>query len=206
MGQTLTCEALAWHCAFQALIQDFQSYQHSDVCELPHPKACKHNRIQSLSILYCPHPSFGSARLRFFEASAWHLPSPSDSSRLRLTACQWFSPPPAYASSKLRRGTSLPLRVRPVFALRLAEPKLSFAERRLVEVRGVEPLSETAPHELLRVYPAFNLDQSTPTGGLIPKQPFGYTNCGARAESSAASPAELCRSGVAGVCRATSGP
>ena len=113
---------------------------------------------------------------------------------------------PAYAPSVLRRGISLPLRVRLCLALWLAEPKLSFAERRLVEVGGVEPPSETASTKLLRVYPAFDRARGMPAGGLIPKQPFGYTSCGARAESSAASPAELCRGGLAGVCRATSGP
>jgi len=59
----------------------------------------------------------------------------------------------------------------------------------MVEVGGVEPPSETASTKLLRVYPAFNLARSMPTGGLIPKHPFGYTNFGARAESSEASPA-----------------
>ena len=76
----------------------------------------------------------------------------------------------------------------------------------MVEVVGVEPPSETASTKLLRVYPAFDLARGMPTGGLILKQPFGYTNFGARAESSEASPAELCRGGLAGVCRATSGP
>ena len=76
----------------------------------------------------------------------------------------------------------------------------------MVEVGGVEPPSETASTKLLRVYPAFDLARGMPTGGLIHKQPFGYTNCDARAESFAASPAELCRGGLAGVCRATSGP
>ena len=75
-----------------------------------------------------------------------------------------------------------------------------------MEVGGVEPPSETASTKLLRVYPAFDLARGMPTGGLILKQPLGYTNFGARAESSEASPAELCRGGLAGVCRATSGP
>ena len=76
----------------------------------------------------------------------------------------------------------------------------------LVEVGGVEPPSGAVLTKLLRVYPAFDLARGTPAGGLIPKQPFGYTNCDARAESFAASPAELCRGGLAGVCRTTSGP
>ena len=105
---------------------------------------------------------------------------------------------PAYASPKLRCGTGLSLRVRLCLALWLAE-------RRLVEVGGVEPPSEIASTKLLRVYPAFDLARGMPTGGLILRQPFGYTNFGARAESSEASPAELCRGGLAGVCRATSG-
>ena len=75
----------------------------------------------------------------------------------------------------------------------------------MVEVGGVEPPSETASTKLLRVYPAFDLARGMPAGGLILKHPFGYTNFGARAESSEASPAELCRGGLAGVCRATSG-
>ena len=99
---------------------------------------------------------------------------------------------PAYAPSVLRRGTSLPLRVRLCLALRLAEPKLSFAERRLVEVRGVEPLSETESTELLRVYGAFGLGRSTPTPGLILFHPFGSAPCSTRAESPAAWPAKLC--------------
>ena len=76
------------------------------------------------------------------------------------------------------RGTGIPFKLRP-------------AERRLVEVGGVEPPSETASNKLLRVYPAFDLARGMPTGGLILKQPFGYTNFGARAESSEASPAEI---------------
>ena len=99
---------------------------------------------------------------------------------------------PAYAPSVLRRGTSLPLRVRLCLALRLAEPKLSFAERRLVEVRGVEPLSETESTKLLRVYGAIDLGSSTPTSGLIRDHPFGSAPCSTRAESPAAWPARLC--------------
>ena len=99
---------------------------------------------------------------------------------------------PAYAPSVLRRGTSRPLRVRLCLALRLAEPKLSFAERRLVEVRGVEPLSETALPEHLRVYPAIDLGRGMPTGGLIPIHPFGSAPCSVRAENPAAWPARLC--------------
>ena len=62
----------------------------------------------------------------------------------------------------------------------------------MVEVRGVEPLSETESTELLRVYPAFDLGRSTPTGGLIPFHPFGSAPCSARTESPAAWPAKLC--------------
>ena len=61
-----------------------------------------------------------------------------------------------------------------------------------MEVRGVEPLSETASPELLRVYPAFDLGRGTPTGGLIPNHPFGSAPCGGRAEPPAAWPAKLC--------------
>ena len=63
---------------------------------------------------------------------------------------------------------------------------------RMVEVRGVEPLSETESTELLRVYGAFGLGRSTPTSGLIPFHPFGSAPCSARAESPAAWPAKLC--------------
>ena len=96
---------------------------------------------------------------------------------------------PAYAPSVLRRGTSLPLRVRLCLALRLAEPKLSFAERRLVEVGGVEPPSGAASTEHLRVYPAFGLGTGTPAGGLIPFHPFGSAPCSGRKEPPAAWPA-----------------
>ena len=89
------------------------------------------------------------------------------------------SPPSRVA---LRRGTSLPLRVRLCLALRLAEPKLSFAERRLVEVRGVEPLSEMESTKLLRVYYAFDFGWGTPTHGLIPSQPFDSAPLSGRAE------------------------
>ena len=61
----------------------------------------------------------------------------------------------------------------------------------LVEVRGVEPLSETESTELLRVYPAFGLGRGMPAGGLIPNHPFGSAPCSARAESPAAWPAKL---------------
>ncbi len=45
----------------------------------------------------------------------------------------------------------------------------------MVEVRGVEPLSEMESTRLLRVYPAFDLETGTPTSGLIPNHPFGCT-------------------------------
>ena len=115
--------------------------------------------------------------------SARRAEGPDDMSL--LTYC-----PPSRVA--LRRGTSLPLRVRLCLAFRLAEPKLSFAERRLVEVRGVEPLSETESTELLRVYPAFDLGRSTPTGGLIPYHPFDSAPLSERAEPPQAWPAKLC--------------
>ena len=159
MEQTSTYDSLAQSCVFQALIQDFQSCRHSDVCELPHLIAYRHSRSLSFSILYSLHPSFGSARL------------------------------PAYAPSVLWRGTSHPLRVRLGLALRLAEPKLSFAERRLVEVAGVEPASETASPERLRVYCAIGLGCGMPTHGLIRIHPLGSAPCGGRTEPPAAWPA-----------------
>ena len=160
MEQTSTYDSLAQSCVFQALIQDFQSCRHSDVCELPHLIAYRHSRSLSFSILsICP-----------------------DSAKIL----------PAYAPSVLRRGTSLPLRVRLCLALRLAEPKLSFAERRMVEVRGVEPLSETESTKLLRVYGAFDLGSGTPTSGLIRNHPLGSAPLSERAEPPQAWPAKLC--------------
>ena len=47
--------------------------------------------------------------------------------------------------------------------------RLRLAERRMVEVRGVEPLSEMASPERLRVYLAFNLGRSTPTKRAYPQ-------------------------------------
>ncbi len=76
----------------------------------------------------------------------------------------------------------------------------------MVEVGGVEPPSETALAKRLRVYSAFDLASGTPTNGLIRMQPLGYAGCGVQAENPAAGPARLCRYGLAGVCRATSGP
>ena len=62
----------------------------------------------------------------------------------------------------------------------------------MVEVRGVEPLSEMESTERLRVYPTFDLGRGMPAGGLIPNHPFGSAPCSARAESPAAWPAKLC--------------
>ena len=59
----------------------------------------------------------------------------------------------------------------------------------LVEVRGVEPLSETALPERLRAYPAFVLDRGMSTGGLVPGHPFGSAPCNGRTEPFAAWPA-----------------
>ena len=115
--------------------------------------------------------------LRSYGATSRHLSKTSPPSLLRSYGAtsrhlSKTSPPSRVA---LRRGTSLPLRVRLCLALRLAEPKLSFAERRLVEVGGVEPPSEAALTKLLRVYSAFDLARGMPTDGLIPKQPLGCT-------------------------------
>ena len=76
----------------------------------------------------------------------------------------------------------------------------------MVEVGGVEPPSETALAKHLRVYSAFDLASGTPTNGLIRTQPLDYAGCGVQAENPAAGPARLCRYGLAGVRRATSGP
>ena len=93
-----------------------------------------------------------------------------------------FGPP-----SRLRR-----LRRTPSFARTAIRSHGRQAVRRMVEVRGVEPLSETASPELLRVYPAFDLGRGMPTGGLIPNHPFDSAPCGGRAEPPAAWPARLC--------------
>ena len=61
----------------------------------------------------------------------------------------------------------------------------------MVEVRGVEPLSETESAKLLRVYPAFSLGRSKRTSALSPDHPFGSAPCSTRAESPAAWPARL---------------
>ncbi len=76
----------------------------------------------------------------------------------------------------------------------------------MVEVGGVEPPSETALAKRLRVYSAFDLAFGTPANGLIRKHPLDFTGCGVQAENPATGPAGLCRYGLAGVCRATSGP
>ena len=55
----------------------------------------------------------------------------------------------------------------------------------MVEVRGVEPLSEMESTERLRVYYAFNLGRSKRTHALSPDHPFGSVPCSARAESPA---------------------
>ena len=115
---------------------------------------------------------------------------------------------PAYASLMLRRGKTA--RHHPSFcwrrtSSRLAEPKLSFAERRLVEVARVELASEMESAKLLRVYPAIGLGRGTPTSGLIPFHPLGSAPCSGRTEPPAACPARLCRGGSAGVGRATCG-
>ena len=60
----------------------------------------------------------------------------------------------------------------------------------LVEVRGVEPLSEMASPRLLRVYCAFSLDWGMPTHGLIPSHPLGSAPLSERAEPPQAWPAK----------------
>ena len=68
---------------------------------------------------------------------------------------------------------------------KLARCKSKLALRVLVEVRGVEPLSETESAKLLRVYPAFDLGRGKRTSALSPDHPFGSAPCSARAESPA---------------------
>ena len=93
--------------------------------------------------------------------------------------------------SVLRRGTSLPLRVRLGLALWLAEPKLSFAERRLVEVGGVEPPSGKALAERLRAYAAFDPGSGMPTAGLIRFPAPDCTCLGAQVSGPQTRPAEV---------------
>ena len=52
----------------------------------------------------------------------------------------------------------------------------------MVEVRGVEPLSETESAKLLRVYGAFSLGSGMPTPGLIRDHPLGSAPLSERAE------------------------
>ena len=52
----------------------------------------------------------------------------------------------------------------------------------LVEVRGVEPLSETALTKHLRAYYAIDLGWGTPTHRLIPDHPFDSAPLSGRAE------------------------
>ena len=61
----------------------------------------------------------------------------------------------------------------------------------MVEVRGVEPLSEIESAKLLRVYPAFSLGRNKRTGTLSSNHPFGSAPCSTRAESPAAWPDKL---------------
>ena len=62
----------------------------------------------------------------------------------------------------------------------------------MVEVAGVEPASETASPERLRVYCAIGLGCGMPTHGLIRIHPLGSAPCGGRAEPPAAWSAKLC--------------
>ena len=55
-----------------------------------------------------------------------------------------------------------------------------------MEVRGVEPLSETESAKLLRVYPAFSLGNGKRTSALSHNHPFGSAPCSGRAELPAA--------------------
>ena len=62
----------------------------------------------------------------------------------------------------------------------------------MVEVRGVEPLSEIESAKCLRVYPAFSLGRGKRTSALSSNHPFGSAPCSGRAELPAAWPAKLC--------------
>ena len=103
-----------------------------------------------------------------------------------------FSP-----SSSLRDSAVAPVSVATSCQLRLAS-RIAFgvglprrnlalcARWRLVEVRGVEPLSETESAKLLRVYPAFDLGNGKRTSALSRNHPFGSAPCSGRAELPAA--------------------
>ena len=62
----------------------------------------------------------------------------------------------------------------------------------LVEVRGVEPLSEMESPKLLRVYAAFDLGCGTPTTGLIRTHPHDSAPCSEQEDPPAAWPDRLC--------------
>ena len=64
--------------------------------------------------------------------------------------------------------------------------------RRMVEVRGVEPLSEMESPKLLRVYAAFDLGCGTPTTGLIRTHPHDSAPCSEQEDPPAAWPDRLC--------------
>ena len=64
--------------------------------------------------------------------------------------------------------------------------------RRMVEVRGVEPLSEMESPRLLRVYAAFDLGCGTPTTGLIRTHPHDSAPCSEQEDPPAAWPDRLC--------------
>ena len=68
----------------------------------------------------------------------------------------------------------------------------SRAPKILVEVRGVEPLSEMESPKLLRVYAAFDLGCGTPTTGLIRTHPHDSAPCSEQEDPPAAWPDRLC--------------
>ena len=72
-----------------------------------------------------------------------------------------------------------------------ARGRFSHLKLEMVEVRGVEPLSETESTKLLRVYPAFDLGNGKRTSALSRNHPFGSAPCSTRAESPAAWPDKL---------------
>ena len=64
------------------------------------------------------------------------------------------------------------------------------AWRRLVEVAGVEPASETALAKLLRAYCTFDLVAGMPMPGLIRRHASDCTACGVQTSNPARGPAE----------------
>ena len=98
---------------------------------------------------------------------------------------------PSSARSELRRAPSF-ARLPPLLlsSLRLAIRSSAAAERRMVEVAGVEPASEAALAKHLRAYCTFDLVAGMPMRGLIRRHASDCTACGVQTSNPARGPAE----------------